>query len=203
MKIKKILAGVLVTVMVVSLAGCGNTSKENTKEENTTTSNDEKNVTESEASSSTEEEGVMSDFSAETLSGDTFTQENLAEYDLTMVNIWTTWCPYCIEEMPVLQQVYENLPDNVNMISICGDAGTEMDLANQIFSENGCTFEAIIPDDKLTSSLLSTISGYPTTVFVDKDGNLVGDAQIGAPSTGDDIDQAYLQLIKERLKQVD
>lgn len=193
---KKIFTGLLAMVLVFSLAGCGNTKEDNTG------SNNESNDIVSYHATGTEGTGEMSDFSARTLSGSTFTQENLTPYDLTMVNIWTTWCGYCIAEMPELQKVYKNLPKNVNMISICCDADSETDSANEILDKNNCTFETLIPDDKLTDSILNQVSGYPTTIFVDKNGNVVGNVQLGAPSAGDDVSEAYLNLINQRLEQV-
>jgi thiol-disulfide isomerase/thioredoxin len=144
----------------------------------------------------------MDSFSAETVTGDTFTDAELTSYDLTMVNVWTTWCSYCIMEMPDLQEVYDNLPENVNMISVCADGDSESSFALDILEENGCTFSALIPDENLEASLLSLIYSYPTTVFVDQNGNLVGDMQIGIPQIGDSAADAYLSLIDERLDQL-
>lgn len=143
---------------------------------------------------------VMADFSATTLTGDAFTQDNLKDYELTMVNIWTTWCGYCIEEMPELQVVYDNLPEQVNMITICGDGDSEAGTAEDILEENGCEFPVLIADDKLNDSLMSQISAYPTTVFVDSNGNLVGEPQVGVPQGGDSTADAYLGLIDDRLE---
>lgn len=142
----------------------------------------------------------IGDFSADTLSGGTFNQEDLAKYNLTMVNIWTTWCPYCIEEMPDLEKLYNNLPANVNMVSLCVDGKEELELAKNIIKQQSCSFTTLIPDEKLKESLLGDISGYPTTVFIDSQGNLVGKPQVGAPTSGKGIADGYLALIKERLK---
>lgn len=139
----------------------------------------------------------MNDFNAATLSGDTFTQNELTKYDLTMVNIWTTWCGPCISEMPDLQELYEKLPDNVNLITVCADAGEETELANEIINDSGCKFNVLIPDDKLQKSLVDEVNAYPTTVFVDKNGNIVGDVQVGVP--GQNPAEAYMKIIEERL----
>ena len=143
----------------------------------------------------------MNDFSAKTLDGKTFSQEDLERYDLTMVNIWSTGCSACIAEMPELQDLYEKLPKNMNMISICGDAGTETELAKSILTKKGCKFTTLIPDEKLQESLLDYVDAFPTTIFVDSKGNIVGESQIGAPSPNkEEIADAYLKLIKERLE---
>lgn len=146
--------------------------------------------------------GVMADFAAVTLTGDTFDQDNLKDYDLTMVNIWTTWCGYCVEEMPDLQEVYDNLPAGVNFITVCVDGDSEASTAQDILEESGCTFQVLIPDEKLNGSLLSLITAYPTTVFVDSAGNLVGELQVGVPRGGATAADSYLGLIDDRLSRL-
>ncbi|AOT72442.1 TlpA family protein disulfide reductase [Geosporobacter ferrireducens] len=142
----------------------------------------------------------MNSFSTKTLNGDVFTQDNLAEYDLTMVNVWTTWCGPCVNEMPDLQKLYEMLPDNVNMITICADANEESELAKKIIEELGCTFQTLYPNEQLEQSLLKEVTGYPTTVFFDRNGNLVGDSELGVP--GKNPAENYLKMIEERLGDV-
>ena len=143
-------------------------------------------------------EQSMKDFSAKTLDGETFTQEDFKKYDLTMVNIWTTWCVVCVEEMPELEKVYEGLPKNVNMISICSDGDESNELAKNIMKVKGNKFKALIPDSKLRKSLTDSIYAFPTTVFVDKEGNIVG-TQVGVPDA-DNIVESYNTLIDKYLK---
>lgn len=146
----------------------------------------------------------LSSFSAETIEGETFTQDDFAGYDLTMVNVWATFCTYCIDEMPALEELSQSLPENVNMISICADAADNKELTRQIVDECGVTFPVLIDNDKLDSCFLSSITGFPTTVFVDSNGSIVGAEQIGVPVSGNEetIVAAYLRLIDEHLAQV-
>lgn len=142
----------------------------------------------------------MKDFNAKTLDGDAFTQEDLAKYDLTAVNIWTTWCGSCIDEMPEWQRLYtEMLPDNVNFITICADGDEMPAVAKDTMEKQGCTFKALIADQKLVDSLLTDVQAFPTTIFVDKEGNIVGESQVGTPSEDGDIAAGYLKIINERL----
>ena len=47
-----------------------------------------------------ESAGIMSSFSTTDLEGNPVDESLLAQYDLTMVNVWTTYCGYCLKEMP-------------------------------------------------------------------------------------------------------
>lgn len=144
--------------------------------------------------------GSLSSFEAEDMDGQKVDQSVFANYDLTMVNIWTTWCGVCVEEMPYLEKLHKQLPENVNIISICGDASDEKELAQQILDKNEITFQTLVDNDALNESLLKYVTGFPTTIFVDKNGNIVGDIQMGAP--GENIVQGYQQLIDNRLAKV-
>ncbi|MDR2506043.1 MAG: TlpA family protein disulfide reductase [Oscillospiraceae bacterium] len=143
----------------------------------------------------------MNDFSAITLGGEEYTNAELAKYDLTVVNVWATWCAPCIEEMPELEKLYGMVPANVNFITVCSDSNEEFDLATRIMTELKLTFPALVPDDKLQASLLDHVMAYPTTLFFDSEGNIVGDPQIGAP-VGGSVSEAYLSIITERLNEV-
>lgn len=163
----------------------------------------ETSIEEMEAEESQEEDYVDSDaepfgtFSATTTSGEEITEAIFAEYDITMVNIWATWCSPCVNEMDELQEVYTRSEDNVNMITICYDGGSETELANEILSANGAEFVAIIPDSQIEANLISGLQYFPTTIFVDSNGNIVGDKLEGAPSY--DVVETYEYYIEEAL----
>ncbi|MDY3014738.1 MAG: TlpA disulfide reductase family protein [Evtepia sp.] len=143
----------------------------------------------------------LTQFTAQDMEGKTVDQSIFADYDLTMVNLWTTWCGYCVQEMPELEKLRQQLPENVNLLSICCDGNTEKELAQQILTQSGVKFQTIVANDQLNQSLVQYVSGFPTTVFVDSKGNLVGKMQAGVPR-GDSVAEAYLSLINERLAQV-
>lgn len=146
----------------------------------------------------------MTDFTTTTMDGATFTNEDLADYKLTMVNVWSTTCPYCIDEMPGLELLHNSLPEGVNLIGICLDGDFNAEVAKQIMDESGVTFPVLLNSDSLTQSLTGYVSSLPTTVFVDSKGNLVGQGIAGVPALGSDQDvaDAYLKLIDERLGSV-
>lgn len=142
-------------------------------------------------------------FTATTLAGDELSNDIFEDYELTMVNIWATWCSPCVKEMPDLQELHTILPDNMNLITICSDADTQLNLANEILADavathnSDTTFDTIIANDEVNANILSRIAAFPTSVFVDSDGNVVHAVE-GAPS-GDNIAGIYLGLMEELL----
>ncbi len=148
--------------------------------------------------------GDITSFTTVTLDGETFTQDEFAPYDLTMVNIWSTSCGFCIDEMPALEMLYQSLPQNVNMVAICADARLNAEAAHSIVDAQGVTYPVLSDSLDLNEALLSKVTGTPTTIFVDDKGALVGDVQRGVPSRGghEEVAQAYRTLIDEHLAEL-
>ncbi|MDE7285785.1 MAG: TlpA family protein disulfide reductase, partial [Lachnospiraceae bacterium] len=128
--------------------------------------------------------GQMPSFTARDLQGNTVTEDIFAQKDLTVVNIWGTFCPPCIEEMPELGAWAEEMPDNVQIVGlivdIAGDDDKEHhDMAVTITQRAGAAFPQIIANSDF-AEILQGVVGVPTTLFVDKEGNLVGEPVVGA-----------------------
>lgn len=138
----------------------------------------------------------IGDFKAETFSAGEFNSDEFKDYDLTMVNIWATWCGPCIAEMPDLQELKEMLPENMNMITICADAEENFDTAKEILEKNDASFDTLMPNEEIEAKFLSNIDAVPTSLFIDGEGNIVTSV-VGAPNG--DIAQAYLETMNSIL----
>lgn len=145
-------------------------------------------------------------FNAQTLDGTPIDQSLFADKKLTMINVWTTWCGACIDEMPDLEELSHELTDtDAQLISIVCDTSDSrgevdeelLELAQQIVKRTGVTFPTLIPDKALHDGLLKGMLGYPTTFFVDEQGNLVGEPVLGSNSK-----DGWMKLIQERLAEV-
>ena len=129
------------------------------------------------------------------MDGNEVTQELFADYDLTMVNIWATFCSPCIGEMPELGELKAEYADKgVNIVGIVvdvqnpdGSISPEMvQTAEDIVAQTGADYTHLLPSDSLNEALLSGVSAVPTTVFVDSEGNIVEDGVfVGAHDKGD------------------
>lgn len=138
-------------------------------------------------------------FAVTDLDGNPVSQDIFKDYDVTMVNVWATWCNPCRRELPDIQAAYEKLPANANIISICDDAGQETELAGQIVEKVGLRYAVLVPDDAMDALLKEYISAFPTTFLVDKEGNVIGQPIIGVPQA-DDVTQYYLDYIGSALQ---
>ena len=121
-----------------------------------------------------------------------------AAKDLTVVNFWGTFCGPCIGEMPELGEWARTMPENVQLIGVLVDIEDENDIATiedatSILKDANAAFVNLIPSDGL-ADVVAGISAVPTTIFVDKDGNIVGEPIVGADVEG------YKAFVEEYLK---
>lgn len=128
---------------------------------------------------------------------DVNSEEIFKKYKVTMINIWGTFCGPCIKEMPDLQLLYKEMePQGVNLIGIIGDTPDPDNeaLAKKIYKEKKLTFMSIIPDKAFKDKVISSIAGYPTTIFVNSEGKIIGEVLTGSRGKED-----YKKVIDEIL----
>ncbi len=149
---------------------------------------------------------VFQDFSAEDLDGNPVDETIFADYDLTMINLWGTFCGPCIQEMPELGEIADEYEEKgFQIVGICTDAvdGDGQALpdvvvsAREIIEETGADYLHLLPTGEIFTDLLPRVSAVPTTIFVDKEGNQVGLADMGAKDK-----ESWMAVIDEKLAQV-
>lgn len=126
------------------------------------------------------EDRVSVDFSsleAKTLEGGSFTREDFSGKDVTVVNFWGTFCSPCIEEMPELAQLEKSLPDNVQFITVCLDGAEAPEDAKKILEEAGFQGVTLVSGNDSFQKACGKIQSVPTSVFVDKDGHMIGNGK--------------------------
>ena len=134
---------------------------------------------------------VFETLSLTDLDGNEVDSSVFEDYDLTMINIWATFCNPCLSEMPELAELsseYAAGDNNVQIIGICTDitdiegqpVQEGVDLAKQIVELTGASYRHLVPDADLMEFLMQEVAVVPTTYFVDSQGKVVGEATLGA-----------------------
>lgn len=137
------------------------------------------------------EGGSLGEFSMEDVNGETYTQEMFADHDLTMINVFTTWCSPCIREIPDLEKLSKEMEDQgVQVVGIvldvAGNADEEtIEKAKLLAEKTGAAYPFLIPDAGYLNGRLAGISAVPETFFADKEGNIVGETYSGSRSFED------------------
>ena len=89
---------------------------------------------------------------------------------VVLVNFWATWCGPCRQEMPQLNKLYERYRAagfTLLGINIDDDSRRAGDVAHKL----GLRFPVLLDSDK-TVSRLYDLSTMPTTVLIDRNGNV-------------------------------
>lgn len=102
-------------------------------------------------------------------------QVNLSDYKgkPIVLNFWATWCYYCKVEMPDFNEAYKKYPDvQFLMLNATGTNGETVESAKSYVEQEGYEFNVLF-DENNNGLRKFGISSFPTTVFIDKDGNVV------------------------------
>lgn len=176
----------------VMLTGCGNKESaqpEAGQEERKAGSSEDKKE-----AGGTSGGNVFGAFTAETLDGTEVTEDIFKEADLTMVNIWGTFCGPCIREMPELGEISREYEGQgfqiVGMLCDVYEAGDETAL--EIVEKTQADYTHITASPDLANGILRQVQAVPTTIFVDSGGNQVGETYTGSMDKA-----AWLKIIEE------
>jgi thiol-disulfide isomerase/thioredoxin len=99
---------------------------------------------------------------------------------VVMVNIWATWCPPCVKEMPSMQRVYEEYRDDgLEILAVAVDDrpgvrqadGTIDGVVSEFVERLGLTFPVVLDPTGNTERRFDT-EYLPTTVLIDREGRI-------------------------------
>ena len=167
---KKYLVAVVCVIATVALCGCGLFGKP--------------------------EPEIEGYFTTTDLYGNTVTQEIFAQSDLTVVNVWATYCGPCINEMPYLGELAEEYDSSkVQIVGIPTDVYNQeyLDYALSLINETGADYTHLLMSEELYNWGLTEIQYVPTTFFVNSEGEIL-DSVVGSMSKED-----WKALIDEKL----
>ncbi len=138
--------------------------------------------------------GEKCTFNTTDLQGNAVSDSVFAKNKLTMINIWGTFCPPCIREMPDLAKLSEaNKNKGVEVMGIVIDIADRFGKvqkkqqkdADAIIAATGANYTHLIPSMEMQGSVLRNIQAVPSTIFVGSDGKQIGDMYLGARSQKD------------------
>lgn len=105
--------------------------------------------------------------------------DTLAQGQPTVVNLWATWCPPCIREMPVLEEAQGRYP-GVNFVF--ANQGEHPQTIKQFLNEQNLNLEHVLSDRQGGFGRATGSQGLPTTLFYNANGKLV-DSHMGELSS--------------------
>ena len=88
---------------------------------------------------------------------------------VTVVNFWFKECKPCIHEMPELNELVEAYKNNAN-VQFIGFSTTAKDRLPSFFEKHKFDYR-IVPDSQ-SYAMQNGVTGYPTNMIIDQDGNI-------------------------------
>lgn len=210
MKVRKFNA-ILLASLMISACGKQNANSADTKQETMTKEAMESmpeganvvkdNLPIEEPQTNGEKVTKLPKFTSKDQEGKQFTNEDIAKNDATVINLWFTGCSACIDEMDELNDLADELhkEDGVEFLSMCTDVNYDestKEAFDRIIADKKPTYKTLAVDyEGPMKDYLENIFAYPTTIVVDKNGNIIGD-----PIEGALIPEEQVAKLKENIK---
>ena len=111
---------------------------------------------------------------------------------VVVLNLWATWCAPCLEEMPTLDHLQQQLKHlGVVVIALSLDRGGP-EAVSAYYEENGIENLDVYVDPTMRAQSGLNVIGLPTTILIDREGNERG--RLVGPAAWDDAKAADLVL---------
>ena len=157
---------------------------------------------------STDSQNVATDLSnlqTMDIDGKEFSGKDFSDYDLTMVNVFATWCSPCVQEIPDLAEIQKEMKGKgVNIVGVVTDTVDQtgenqeaLEKTKLIRERSKAEYPFLIPDKSNFNGRLSGIQAFPETFFVDKKGQIVGETYSGSHNK-----KAWMEIIEKELAKV-
>lgn len=131
--------------------------------------------------------GLMPEMTVTSTEGEELVlSELLEEKKLVVLNFWFADCVWCRKEFPAMEQAYQQYQEDVEIIAL-----NPMDPAEaiEVFRKSGSLTFPMVTCPR-TWAVEMGITGYPTSVFIDRDG-VVCLIHAGAITESDDFAQIF------------
>lgn len=173
-------------ITAISLAACGNTDKgkENASDRGNAPMEE---VAEAEAPVSTTSGISFKDESGKTVA------LNSLKGKVVFINFWATWCPPCIHEMPSINKLKQTYKDK-DIVFLMVDVDNNMERSAAFMKDNKYDLPVYVPVDNIPPDYLG--SAIPTTVILDKSGDMIARMEGGRDYTSPEITKALKELVE-------
>jgi len=134
------------------------------------------------------------DFTLKSVAGENL---KLSEYrgEVVLINFWASWCGPCRQEMPVLSELhdkYKALGFTVLGVNVEEDSSK----ARKLLQELPVSFPVLLDNQSIVSKQYDVIA-MPSTVLVDRDGNMRYLHKGYKPG----LEDVYLQQVRDLLRE--
>lgn len=148
---------------------------------------------------SSEEITPFNSFSGKDLDGNSVDESLFSNNAVTVVNFWFTGCKPCVAELSKLNELNDAIKSmggevvGINTETFDGNEDAIKEAAAVLDSQGAKYRNISVDSDSSVGKYASDIMAFPTTILVDRNGNIVGDPMLG----GIDDQANYDSLMKQ------
>ena len=148
---------------------------------------------------------VFPSFQAKDLDGNEVDSSIFSQNAVTVVNFWFNACTPCVEELPVLNKLNEELKEKggqvigVNTDSLDGNEDGIAEAKSILEKQGAAYINLSLDSDSEAGKYATNIMAFPTTVLVDRNGNIIGDPIMGG-ITSDEVYKKVTTAIDQILE---
>ena len=119
---------------------------------------------------------------------------------VVLVNIWATWCPPCVDEMPSMEKLYQKFKgENFEILAVSIDEPGLKAVA-PFMKKSNLTFPALIDSEGAIKAVYG-ITGIPESFIIDKQGILIKKIVGPVDWATTDVFRFFSDLIQKPLPQ--
>ena len=125
-------------------------------------------------------------------------EHSLEQYrgKVVVVNFWATWCPPCVEELPSLENAWQRYRQQGLVVLAVSDEDRDVVTSFLERLPTDITFPVLI-DGEMKSGNRWQIRGLPTTVIIDRSGDVYWRAEGQLDFSALDVNEKLLALLDD------
>ncbi|QNT13476.1 TlpA family protein disulfide reductase [Empedobacter stercoris] len=104
---------------------------------------------------------------------------------VVFMNFWATWCPPCIAEMPSIQTLYDKVKDDKDIVILTVEVEGKRDKVAKFMERKKLSLPVVYPNSSIPTEFFN--GSLPTTIILDKKGNIAHTTMGMADYSGQDI----------------
>lgn len=121
----------------------------------------------SQLSLASEVEGEAPDFTLKSKAGNNIRLQDLRG-EVVLLNFWASWCGPCREEMPLMEEIYQQYKD-LGFTILAVNVDEDPADADRFLSSVPVSFP-VVYDSQSKVSEMYKVDAMPTTILIDRDG---------------------------------
>src|SRR5271167_587430 len=108
-------------------------------------------------------------FNAKTTAGEKFNNDSLKGH-VVLLQFWTTWCPYCRREQPIVDDLDKEFRDQ-GLVVLAVNVNESKKTVKKYLEQSPRSCRIVLTEDTNLAAMFAAHS-YPIYVVIDRDGNV-------------------------------